>query len=567
MPVGHLSLIVLLSASILRCGEGPIGPAGDPGPTGTPGPGGPPGPDGPPGPSGAGTIFLTEIGRYVPATPRFNQSAAEITAFDTSTNRIFVVNADAGSIDVLDASDPTQPQLVATASTAVLGGAPNSIAIRSGTAAVAVERVNAADETQQERGQVVFLRTSDLSVLSTVEVGFLPDMVTFTPDGTTVLVANEGEPNDAVTINPPGTISIINVSSGFDDPPPAQEVGFGAFNEGGARASEFPAGIRQIFDATPRSRELEPEFIAVGGDGLTAYVTLQEHNALAVVDIVTATVTAILDLGEKNHSIPGNEFDASNLDRGINLQTWPVYGLYQPDAIVAYTAANNRTYLITANEGDAADYSGFSEEGRIADLTLDPTVFPDAAVLQLESNLGRLKTPLTAGDDDGDGDIDRLISFGARSFSIWDSTTGALVFDSGHDFERITAVRLGTDFNADNEENGGDDRSDDKGPEPEGVTVGEVGGRFYAFIGLERVGGIMVYDVTQPESPFFVQYVNNRDFAADTATLESLNGGDLGPEGLTFVPAIDSPSGQALLIVGNEITGTTTIYEILAVGD
>ncbi len=559
---GWIALLGLVIGCAVGCGEGDAGP---PGPNGAPGVPGPQGPTGPVGEPGSGTIFVVEAGRYVPATPRFNESAAEITAFDPTTNRVFVVNADRGTVDVLDLTNPALPTLVDSIETST--GTPNSVAVSGGVVAVAIERVNAVDDSRQENGLVAFYQASDLTLTSSVTVGPLPDMVTFTPDGERVLVANEGEPNNDLSFNPEGSISVIDVRDGFAEPT-VVNVGFEAFNVGQARADEFPSSIRQIFAGATRSQELEPEYIAVSADGQTAFVTLQEHNALAVVDVATATeamVLQVLDLGAKNHTIPGNELDASNEDNGINLRTWPVFGLYQPDAIAAYEAANGKTYLVTANEGDAVEYGDFVEEARISTLTLDATAFPDAATLQADANLGRLLMPTTIGDDDGDGEFERLFCYGGRSFSIWDASTGRLVFDSGNDFERITAVRLGMDFNATDDSNGGDARSDDKGPEPEGVVVGQVDGRFYAFIGLERVGGIMVYDVTQPESPMFVQYVNNRDFAATDMELAQLQGGDLGPEGLTFVGASDSPNGRPLLVVGNEISGTTTVYEILTV--
>ena len=570
-PAGR---ILFLSTLVLACAEGDPGPPGPSGPGGAPGPTGPTGsgpigPTGPTGPTGTGTIFLTEVGRYVPATIAFNASQAEITAFDPVSNRIFVVNASDDTIDVLNAATVVDPRPVEQISTAELGGRPNSVAVHDGILAVAVGRADTNDPTLQVDGKVAFFTltsSTTATFTASVAVGPLPDMVTFTPDGRYVLVANEGEPNAAVTVNPEGSVTIIDLIRGFDDLLFAR-AGFEQFNVGEARESDFPAGIRQIFPGATRSEELEPEFIAVSDDGETAYVTLQEHNALAIVDVATASVSSIVYLGEKDHRLPGNEFDPSDRDSGPNLENWPVFGLYQPDALAAYTAANGRTYLVTANEGDTVDYPGFSEEVRVEDLTLDPLAFVSSstATLLRPANLGRLKTTSTAGDADGDGLVEKLFSFGGRSFSIWDAETGALVYDSGNDFERITAVRLGTDFNANNDGNGGDDRSDDKGPEPEGVVVGQLGNRIYAFIGLERVGGIMVYDITQPESPSFVQYVTNRDFSADQAVLEMGDGGDLGPEGLTFVPAEDSPSGQPLLIVGSEVTGTVTIFEILVV--
>ena len=253
-----------------------------------------------------------------------------------------------------------------------------------------------------------------------------------------------------------------------------------------------------------------------------------------------------------------NGLDASNRDDGVNITHWPVRGLYQPDAI-AHFQSMGQTFLITANEGDARDYECFSEEVRVADLALNPVVFLNPNLLQADENLGRLKTTTATGDMDGDGQHDIIFNYGARSFSIW-TPDGQLVFDSGDDFEQITAQLLPEDFNSTNDENESfDNRSDDKGPEPEGVTVGQINGRVYAFIGFERVGGIIVYDVTNPYAPEFVQYLNNRDFAGNA---EAGTAGDLGPEGLLFINAQHSPVHQPLLVVGNEISGTTTIYQI-----
>lgn len=250
--------------------------------------------------------------------------------------------------------------------------------------------------------------------------------------------------------------------------------------------------------------------------------------------------------------------DASDEDGGINILNHPVLGMFQPDTITAYEF-DGKTYYVTANEGDTRDFGFFSEEERVEDLILDPFVFPDASDLLLEENLGRLKTTNIIGDIDGDGENERIFTFGARSFSIWDSY-GNLVYDSGDDFERITAELLPDDFNSDNAENDSfDSRSDDKGPEPEAIEIGRIGDRAFAFIGLERISGVMVYDVTDPFAPFFVNYVNNRDFSVDATDPAA---GDLGPECIKFVPADESPNGAPILIVGNEVSGTTTIYSI-----
>ncbi len=253
-----------------------------------------------------------------------------------------------------------------------------------------------------------------------------------------------------------------------------------------------------------------------------------------------------------------NGLDPSDRDGGINIGHWPVFGFYMPDAIAAYEAADGEIYLVTANEGDSRDYPGYSEETRMASLLLDLAVFPDALTLQSDAQLGRLRTTRANGDTNGDNLIDTLYKFGARSFTIW-RTDGTIAFDSGSDFEEITAELLPEAFNSNGGSDTFDTRSDDKGPEPEAVVIGTVGERIYAFIGLERTGGVMVYDVTLPHQATFVTYANNRDI---TLPADDPNAGDTGPEGITFVSAEDSPAGQPLLIVGNEVSGTITVYAI-----
>ena len=250
--------------------------------------------------------------------------------------------------------------------------------------------------------------------------------------------------------------------------------------------------------------------------------------------------------------------DASNEDGAINIRSWPLHGMYQPDAIDTYEV-DGEVYLVTANEGDARDYDGYSEEKRIRDLVLDLAVFPNAAELQADENLGRLNSTTAGSDTNGDGLVDRLFTYGARSFTIWNSA-GELVWDSGSQIAEITAEQYPDDFNSNGENDTFDNRSDDKGAEPEAIEIGVIDGATYAFVGLERIGGIMVYDISDPAAPVFIEYVNNRDFTVDT---ESGTSGDLAPEGLKFVAGEDSPTGGPILIVANEFSGTTTVYEIV----
>jgi hypothetical protein len=555
----RLTRLAAAAAAVMMLGSSLAGCSGDDGKDGAPGTDGQDGAPGTAGPAGTGEVLLdlNVIGRY--SSGIFDASAAEIVAYDASSERLFVVNSAAVTVDVLNLADPSNPVLLDTIDASAEGGAANSVAVSNGVAAVAIEAAVKTDP-----GKVVFYDTLTLAKISEAAVGALPDMLTFTPDGNAVLVANEGEPNVGYTIDPEGSVSVIDVSAGFVNPT-VVTADFTAFND---QADALrAAGVRIYGPGATVAQDLEPEYIAVAPDGLSARVVLQEANALAVLDlsdISAPVITDIVPLGLKDHMIIGNELDASDRDPEgdpqIRIRNWPVYGMYQPDAIAAYQF-NGRTYYITANEGDDRDDFIPGEEGaRVKDLVLDPVAFPNAAELQADSALGRLTVTTFDGDIDGDGQFEKLYALGARSFSIW-AEDGTQMFDSGSDFERITAQRFPDNFNASNSSNDPETRSDNKGPEPEGVALGELAGRTFAFIGLERIGGVMVYDVTNPQNARFVQYVNPRDFSKDPESELAL-AGDLGPEGLVFIPAEDSPNGSSLLVVGNEVSGTTTIYQI-----
>lgn len=514
----------------------------------------------------ASLIQLRQAGTYQAPGSVFDEGAAEIVAWDRANKRLFVINSNDVTVDVLDVSDVDNPTLLDTIDASAEGGSANSVAVYGNLVAVAIEA-----NTKTDAGKVVFYNTTGLGKVGEATVGALPDMVTFTPDGNTVLVANEGEPNDDYSIDPEGSVSVIDLSNGVA----SLTVSTADFNAFDASATDLrDAGVRLFGTNSPSvSEDLEPEYIAVSSDGTTAWVTLQENNAVAVLDIATATITDILPLGFKNHFVFGNELDASDRDDRINITTWPLLGMYMPDSIASYSF-NGDTYYVTANEGDARDYDTWTEEFRIKDLTLNAVAFPDASI-QDDDQLGRLAVSAVMGVSNGCDpsniatdietacEYDTLYSFGARSFSIW-ADDGTLMYDSGSEFERILAQRDPANFNSNNDENDSfESRSDAKGPEPEGLAIGTVRGQTYAFVGLERQGGIMVYNITNPQSPLFVQYLNNRDFSVlSQVDVENGLAGDLGPEGLVFIPANGSPTGEPMLAVGNEISGTTTLYHI-----
>jgi hypothetical protein len=496
-------------------------------------------------------VTLTPLGTY--STGVFDEGAAEIVAYDPGTQALFVVNGNDDTIDVLDVTDPAAISL--KQQIAVVGG-PNHVDVLNGVVIVGAE----GEETDSV-GTVQFFNAADGAAIASVEVGVLPDDFAISPDGTKIVTANEGEPSDDYSVDPEGSISIIDISGGIASLAQANvtTLGFTDFNEGGSRAAELSPDVRIYGPNASVAQDLEPEYVAISPDSSTAFVTLQENNALAIVNLADMSLTAILPLGFKDHSLEGNAIDASNEDGAINIQNWPVLGMYQPDAIKAYEA-DGSLYLVTANEGDTRDYDGYSEEAEVQELTLDATAFPNAADLVPEANLGKLEVTTATGDTDGDGDYDALYVPGGRSFSIWNAATGALVWDSGDALERITAETYPDDFNATNDENGSfDDRSDNKGPEPEGLAIGVIEGHVLAFIGLERIGGVMVYDITDPTAPEFVTYVNTRDFSGDAAAGTA---GDLGPEGLFFIAAEGSPTGEPMLAVANEISGSTTLFQI-----
>lgn len=503
-------------------------------------------------PSGAPIFDLA--GRYSTNPPAGStETAAEIVAHEDDV--LYVMNI--GAIDVVDVSDPSAP--IRTAQLP-LPGEPTSVAVSDGLVAVAVPAMPKTDP-----GHVLFFR--DNTQVGHVTVGAGPDMVAFTPDGKLLAVANEGEPNSyglPDSLDPEGSISVVvaqpfragGASKRAESPQPVATISFAGFNVGGPRHAEVPADVRIFGPGASVAQDLEPEYITIADDNRTAWVSLQENNALAQLDLRAKTVTGIMALGYSDHSRPGFGIDASDRDGAINVQNWPVKGLYQPDGIANYRVGGQR-YVLTANEGDGRDWPGIvpggDEETQRARDVVDPSLFPDTTD---NAKLGRLNvTPLFPATKNGDGKLTSLYSLGSRSFSIR-AADGTLVWDSGDAFECITALVHPENFNSDHDENTFDTRSDNKGPEPENVVVGEVNDRQLAFVALERIGGVMVYDVTNPNVPVFQQYLRTREFVDETV------GPDSGPEGLVFVPAANSGTGRPLLVAGNEVTGTVDIWSL-----
>ena len=494
------------------------------------------------------SITLNHIASFSNGASASN--SAEIVAHDPVSQRLFIANSVAGKIDIVNFKNPSAATLITSILVTPTYGNINSIAVRNGIVAAAIENL-----VPEQPGKIVFFDTTG-AFISQVTAGAMPDMITFSNDGTKVLTANEGQPNAAYTIDPEGSITIVNIAGGVASVTQANvtTASFASFNIQAValRAS----GVRLFGLNNPTvAQDMEPEYISFSADGGTAYVTCQENNAIAVVNIATSTITAIRPLGTKNHSLSNNAFDLSDQGGIIEIANWPVKGLYMPDAIATYTVAG-QTYYITANEGDAREYGSYNEATRASSSTyiLDSATFLFRHAIK--ANIGRLNVTNASGDTDGDGDFDEIHTFGARSISIWNATTGTLVWDSGDTMELITAKHpiYGAIFNASNANNNFKNRSDDKGPEPEGVTIAEIGGKMYAFVALERIGGCMVFDVTNPANPIYVDYKNTRNLAAF--------GGDNGAEGILFISAANSPTGNNIVILANEISSTLSFFSI-----
>lgn len=449
--------------------------------------------------------------------------AAEISAFDPLTKRLFVVNNGAvNKIDVIDFSNPAAMTVIKSISMAPYGGAVNSVAVFDGKLAAAIESTD-----KQANGKVAVFKTDDYSEVKVITVGALPDMITYSNDGKFILTANEGEPNDTYTNDPVGSVSIISVNENYA----VTTLDFSGFE--GQKAALMTKGFRIFGLNATFAKDIEPEYVTVSDDSKTAWVTLQENNAIAKINLSTKTITDIFPLGFKDYNAAGNEIDPSDRNTGTPLEKWPVKGVYMPDAI-AVSELNGTPYLFTANEGDAREYSAFAEVARVKDITLDLTVFPNRADLRKDEQLGRLNITKTLGDTDGDGDFDALYSLGSRSFSVWNGNTGVQVFDSKNELD-VKAIAAGVYDDA---------RSDDKSIEPEGIAIGKIGNKKVAFVGMERVDAVAVYDITDPTKPTYLQLLKCGD----------------APEGVLIIPAKNSPTKKSLLVVSSENDGVIKVY-------
>lgn len=511
--------------------------------------------------TGQDQLNITHTGRYTSGAD-FDKGGTEIVKYNPKNGYAYSVNGDKEALDIIDVKHPKKDGAIHLVKRIYLqdngieAGDLTSVTVHPSGAYVAVS-APAVDKTKP--GHVVFYGSNG-EYINNVTVGSLPDMVTFSKDGKYLLVANEGEPSDDYTVNPPGSVSVIDVANGPENVS-ANNIRTAMFTK------EHQKGIRALGpNAEDAYLNIEPEYIAVDSQSKYAYVTLQEVSAIAKIDIAKGNIVQVKGLPYKDHSLAQNAMDTSDEDGKSELRRVPVLGLLQPDGIDTYDY-NGETYLLIANEGDSQDYEGYSEEKRVKklkdDIQLDARYYQGYTQAELDEmvnnglfddeQLGRLKVTTSHAFKDADGKYNALVSYGGRSFSILRASDLEMIYDSGNDIEQRVLDILPERFNANYESADDikvDDRSDDKGPEAENVVVGKVGSHSYAFVGLERVGGIMIYDITNPNEPYFVKYLYDPDNK------------DISPEGITFESAEDSPNGKPMLIASFELSGTTSAWEL-----
>lgn len=488
--------------------------------------------------NGEAPLQMSRTGDAVLGTPNADGGVAEIVSYNPDNGKAYVVNGQAGVLNVVtvnaDGSLTTEESIqVQNLIDGFTYGDMTSVAVDTVNGHVVIA-LQAADYAAAGRIAVL---DYDGNLLKSYETGVQPDMVTVSSDGKWILTADEGEPREgygAGTTDPAGSVTLVNTETDK-----VKVIGFSGFDST-ALAEQgilFNKVDGQILSA---AQDLEPEYIALNADNSKAYISLQEANAIATLDIASGEFTSIKSLGFQDLSTDANSADLVEDGGYAAISYENAVGVRMPDGISTFEV-NGTTYLATANEGDAREWGDFINEAK-ADLT-------DSEGNAVEK-VRVLDHDVTAGLDENTNYL-----FGSRSFSIFNAETMELVYDSGNDFERLTADYLSWWFNSSNDDIDIDSRSAKKGPEPETVTVKQLGDRWYAFVGLERIGGIMVYDVTNPFGASYVNYINTRDFSGEIA-------GDVAPEGLAFIAAEDSPSGSPVLLAACEVSGTLAAYTL-----
>lgn len=529
-------------------------------------------------PANVSGVSLRFVSRF---TSGSGLQGAEISAMDAKSKRLFSLDGAKNAINIIDISNVKEPKLVKSVdlkSKGVTGI--QSIAAMNGLVAVAT-----VTTSKTEAGRVFMMDVNGNLLPGApkgVVVGSLPDSIHFSPNGRFVLTANEGEPQDYCKVNgvlpetsdPKGSVSMIDTTA---KKIVAKTLDFTAFAE---RANGIIyAGGRVYGPGATVAQDLEPEYIAISQDSKTAWVTLQENNAIATVDLEAGEIIGISGLGFKSYNTDATGIDPSDRDKESRVRAVPAFGMYQPDAVAVARLGGN-DYLFTANEGDAREWPclmGGTDATKAEAEDVRYASNGTVAALKTDATLGRLSvTPFTPANISGatitgKTTVDEAYSLGARSFSVWRAPTVAGVFpadriyDSGNFIEKKVLEVNGNYFNADWNTAAGtanllDTRSDNKGPEPEGIAYGRAFGKHWIVVGLERDSGLMLFEVGTPSAPQFVQYISTVEWASPTFKIGGA--GDISPEGILFIEAKNSPSKKPLVVVSYEVSGTVAIFEL-----
>ena len=492
--------------------------------------------------------FVRELSSYSVGRTNADGGVAEIVSYNKEDKVFYLVSGVTQSIDLvkINSDGSTECKKRINIGDVLKGQDINvgdmtsvSYSNEKNLLAVAVQ-----DKDYKNNGHIVIL-DKEGNYKESFECGVQPDMVTFTKDGKYIISADEGEPREGYVngIDPKGSVTIIDVEN--------KSTNKVEFNIN--RVEALNNGVLLKKDSNP-AEDLEPEYIAVSDDNKTAFVSLQENNAIASIDIESGKINYVKGLGFIDHSLPGNEIDAvrgKGKNAKIDIKNDNFLGTLMPDGI-AFLSKNGRDFILTANEGDAREWKNYKNT--------NSKKFDKKNADKKTEYLDPEKT---------DGLVEgRIHLLGGRSFSIYDASDLTLVYNSGSDFEKITARIFPDFFNTSNDEDKGidelDARSNKKGPEAENIAVLNIKDKTYAIVGLERISGIMIYDITDPSNPVYKDYFNNRIFIKSVNDKEEIGlekRGNIGPEGLCAIEAKDSPTGKPIVLVANEFSGTVQVIE------
>lgn len=519
---------------------------------------------------------------------RLGADVAESIAYDATSYLVYAIG------------DPGYLSVVAFNSTTGLGYVSGSILV-SDTRATSVDvcgdlvAVSVWGSNVARNGYVEFYNRYDPKSMSFQQlrrqsVGYTPIEVKFTTDCETLVVVNRGDAgwtNDTdftSFVNPEGSVTVISsiVRSGQTLTYTVKTANFTNFNDQVSALQQ--QGLHFVMQEDSRNntytlaQDIEPESLTFSSDRSIAYVCLQENNAVAILDLASATVTAIYGMGFKDFSLDTNAIDSNDNDK-IEITKKPrgFYGLYQPDGVGTFSVEGNR-YVVTANEGDSREYQLhdqvlFSEEVEgdffVGKLTPSANSSLYASIVD-GGDLNGLRMSSAIGRNEN-GLYEAIYAFGGRSFSVYRQDANQLtqVYDSGKVLAEEHVSRYRTWFNGQvspskTVSQSFDSRSDRKGIETEAVHVATVGGDRILFLSNERTSTLFVFQMENPSSPELLATATNINTqltgqeAYDARTL-----GDADPEGLVYVPPSSSPvTGKAVLIVAGSYSGTVSLYEV-----